>query len=318
MSKLPERGTKDWLFVFIKGMAMGAADVVPGVSGGTIAFITGIYNELLYSLSQIHWHLFAVLRDQGILAVWRQVNGTFLLALFSGVLVSLFSLASVMAIAMTKYPVPVWAFFSGLILASIIYFARQQSGWGIKEWSACVLGAVFVFGISIATPTQLPGYPWLMFFGGFIAICAMILPGISGSFLLLLVGLYPVFLSALSEFEVGLIVSFGLGAICGLLAFTRFLHWLLRRHERVTLAVLIGFLIGSLNVTWPWKRVVETMIDRHGELVPLVQTNVMPEQFSQLNGQEAMLITALASFSLGLFLVLFTEYISNKLEKTHT
>ena len=157
-----------------------------------------------------------------------------------------------------------------------------------------------------------------MFFGGFVAICAMILPGISGSFLLLLVGLYPVFLRALSEFEIGLIASFGLGAVCGLLSFTRFLHWLLKRHERITLAVLIGFLIGSLNVTWPWKQVVETMIDRHGELVPLVQTNVMPEQFSQLNGQESMLIAALASFSLGLFLVLFTEYISNRLEKTHT
>ena len=134
MNSLSERGIKDWLFVFIKGMAMGAADVVPGVSGGTIAFITGIYNELLHSLSQIHWRLFSVLRNQGVLAVWRQVNGTFLLSLFSGVLVSLFSLASVMSIAMTKYPVPVWAFFSGLILASIVYFARQQSGWRLKEW----------------------------------------------------------------------------------------------------------------------------------------------------------------------------------------
>lgn len=307
-----KRNAKAYSGLFVRGMAMGAADVVPGVSGGTIAFITGIYDELLHSLQQINVKALLILKDEGIAAAWRYINGGFLLAVFAGVLLSLKTFAEVITIALEVYPILVWAFFFGLILASILYFARQQSGWRWKHWLACAAGAAVVFGVSLASPAQLPGHWWMLFLGGFIAICAMILPGISGSFLLLLMGLYPVFLKALSDFDLLSLASFGAGCVCGLLSFSRVLAWLLDSYHRVTLAVLIGFLVGSLNVTWPWKQTLATTVDRHGEVIPLTQANVLPGTFEALTGQDAMLGGAVAFFVLGSLLVLLSEYFAHR------
>lgn len=287
---------------------MGAADVVPGVSGGTIAFITGIYDELLHSLQQLNFKALLILKTEGFAAAWRYINGGFLLAVFAGILLSLKTFAEIITYALDAYPILVWAFFFGLILASIAYFARQQSDWRWRHWLACALGAAVVFGISLASPAQLPGHWWMLFLGGFIAICAMILPGVSGSFLLLLMGLYPVFLKALSDFDLVSLASFGAGCVCGLLSFSRALAWLLDSYHKVTLAVLIGFLVGSLNVTWPWKQTLTTMVDRHGDTIPVSQANVLPGTFEALTGQDAMLGLAILSFVLGAVLVLLSEY----------
>ena len=304
------RNAKAYSQRFIKGMAMGAADVVPGVSGGTIAFITGIYDELLHSLQQLNPKALLVLKEQGFAAAWRYINGGFLLAVFGGILLSLKTFAEIITLALGAYPILVWSFFFGLILASVVYFAKQQTGWGWRHWLSCLLGAAFVFGVSMLAPAQLPGAWWMLFIGGFIAICAMILPGISGSFLLLLMGLYPVFLQALSDLDIVALASFGAGCVCGLLSFSRLLAWLLDHYHKVTLAVLIGFLVGSMNVTWPWKQVLTTTVDRHGEVIPLVQKNVLPGQFEAITGQDAMLIWAVAFFVLGALLVLLTEFVA--------
>lgn len=302
-----KRDAKAYSGIFIRGLAMGAADVVPGVSGGTIAFITGIYDELLHSLQNLNLTALRVLKQEGFLAAWSYINGGFLLALFAGILLSLKTFAEIITVALDAYPILVWAFFFGLILASILYFALQQRGWRWQHWFACAAGAAIVFGISMASPAQLPGYWWMLFIGGFIAICAMILPGISGSFLLLLMGLYPVFLQALSTFDIASLASFGAGCIFGLLAFSRLLAWLLDRFHKITLAVLIGFLVGSLNVTWPWKQTLATTVDRHGEVIPLTQRNVLPAEFESLTGQDPMLGLAIVSLVLGAFLVLSAE-----------
>lgn len=287
---------------------MGAADVVPGVSGGTIAFITGIYDELLHSLQQLNFKAFLILKNEGVASAWRYINGGFLLAVFAGILLSLKTFAEIITLALEAYPILVWAFFFGLISASIIYFGRQQTAWRWQHWLACALGAAAVFGVSLASPAQLPGHWWMLFLGGFIAICAMILPGISGSFLLLLMGLYPIFLRALSDLDLVALASFGAGCVCGLLCFSRVLAWLLDTYQKVTLAVLIGFLVGSLNVTWPWKQTLTTMVDRHGEVIPLTQTNVFPGTFEALTGQDAMLGFAVMMCVLGAALVLSSEY----------
>lgn len=307
-----KRNAKAYAGLFVKGMAMGAADVVPGVSGGTIAFITGIYDELLHSLQQLNFKALFILKNEGFAAAWSYINGGFLLALFAGILLSLKTFAEIITIALDAYPIVVWAFFFGLILASVIYFARQQSGWGWRHFLACAVGAAFVFAVSLASPAQLPGHWWMLFIGGFIAICAMILPGISGSFLLLLMGLYPVFLRALSDLDIVALASFGAGCICGLLSFSRVLAWLLDNYHKATLAVLIGFLIGSLNVTWPWKQTLLTTIDRHGETIPLTQKNVLPWQFEQLTGYESMLMPAIVAFVVGAMLVLSSEIYASK------
>ncbi len=311
--QLKARSLKQYLGLTLRGAAMGAADVVPGVSGGTIAFITGIYDELLYSLRQVTPRALWVWKCSGFKAAWAHINGGFLLALFSGVLLSLFTFAKVITWALEQYPIIVWAFFFGLVVASIAYFAKQQSGWRALQWIGLVVGTLSVYWVSIATPAQLPGANWMLFLGGFIAICAMILPGISGSFLLLLMGLYPVFLRAITQFDVVALACFGVGCIAGLLLFSRVLSWLLEYHKATTMAVLIGFLLGSLNVIWPWKLVLKTTVDRHGEVIPLVQKAVLPYQFIEQTGQSAMLFSALAAAALGVFVVLFAEIFGERL-----
>lgn len=311
----PERSLKDYLFIFLKGLCMGAADVVPGVSGGTIAFITGIYDEWLDSLKRCTPAVLLRLKREGLVATWNYINGTFLLAVFGGILISLASLAKLITLALHAYPILVWAFFFGLIIASIILLVKHQPHWRITSWITLVCGALFVLAISMAAPAQLPGYPWVLFLGGFVAICAMMLPGISGSFILLLVGLYPVFLKAITDFDIVSLASFGLGCICGLITFSRFLSWLLQAYHASTLATLIGFLVGSLYVTWPWKQVLATAVDRHGETIVLQQASVLPAKFTAITGQEPMLLGAIGCALAGVFLVVGVELVAGLMKK---
>ncbi|VUD51903.1 hypothetical protein TDB9533_01523 [Thalassocella blandensis] len=307
------RSVKENALILVRGMAMGAADVVPGVSGGTIAFITGIYDELLHSLKNIGPAALMVLFKQGFGEFWRHINGTFLVCLFVGILISIKTFAQIISFCLDSYPLIVWGFFSGLIAASIILLFKKHPEWRVKDFVLCAIGALIVVGISLAKPAQVPGTPIMLFFGGFIAICAMILPGISGSFLLLLMGLYPVFLAAINELDIMALGCFAAGCISGLLVFSRFLSWLLDRFYTQTLALLVGFLIGSLNVTWPWKVVLQTMRDRHGDEVPLVQRNVWPWNFEDLTQTDTMFWFVVISTCGGIFLVLFTEYIAKRL-----
>lgn len=310
--QFPHRTAKDHLKLVIKGMGMGAADVVPGVSGGTIALITGIYDEFLCSLKQLSPKTLWVLKDQGLKAAWQSVNGGFLLSVFVGILLSAITFAHIITWALEAYPILVWAFFFGLVLASIVVFCLRQKQWRSHECVGLIIGAMCVYGVSIVTPAQLPINYWVLFGGGFIAICAMILPGVSGSFLLLLMGLYPGVLAAVKGFDIPALASFGVGCMAGLLVFSHFLSWLLSRYYSVTMAVLIGFLIGSLNVIWPWKLTLQTVVDRHGEVVPLLQEAVMPWAYAAKTGAKPMILMALTAVVLGLFIVLFTEFVSRK------
>ena len=312
------RTVKEHALIFARGLAMGAADVVPGVSGGTIAFITGIYDELLHSLKTLGPDALVVLYKQGLREFWRHINGTFLVCLFAGILISIKTFAQIISFCLEAYPLIVWGFFSGLIAASVILLFKKHPEWRAQDFVLCFLGAVVVIGISIAKPSQVPGTPLMLFLGGFVAICAMILPGISGSFILLLVGLYPVFLQAFNDWDLVALACFGAGCIGGLLVFSRFLSWLLDRYYSHTLAVLVGFLIGSLNVTWPWKVVEQTRIDRHGEVVPLIQANVWPWNYLEITQNDTMLGFVVLSAACGIFIVLFAEYIAKRLAENRS
>ncbi len=311
---MEQRTLRDYFFILLRGMAMGAADIVPGVSGGTIALITGVYEELLRSLKQLTPAALLVLFKQGVPAFWRHINGNFLLALFGGVLLSLKTLAAGVSWCLEHEPLLVWGGFSGLIAASLYVLARDQARWGAAQLLLFVLGAALVVAIALAKPAQAPAEWWMLFLGGFIAICAMILPGISGSFLLLLMGLYPVFLAAIDQLDLLALASFGVGCIAGLLVFSRFLSWLLARWYTNTLAVMLGFLAGSLYVTWPWKIVTETMIDRHGEVVSLMQQNTLPGTFAQLSGESAQLGAVIFCAFVGALLVLSIDFLSKRMD----
>jgi putative membrane protein len=309
-----KRGIKEYLVVLLKGMCMGAADVVPGVSGGTIAFITGIYDEWLDSLKRCTPAVLIMLKKEGIAKTWRHINGNFLLALFGGILISLKTFAALVLMALDAYPVLIWAFFTGLIAASIFSLGRSQRDWKLADWIGFVLGAAFVYGVSILAPAQLPGHWWILFLGGFVAICAMILPGISGSFILLLAGLYPVFLNAIHSLDLIALASFGAGCLSGLLLFSRLVSWLLHHYHKLTLATLIGFLVGSLNVTWPWKQALVTTVDSHGRTIVLQQSNLNPLDYTAVTGGEPLILLAVLSAIAGALLVLVTEWAATKMK----
>lgn len=314
----PNRTIKDYLFILLKGLCMGAADVVPGVSGGTIAFITGIYDEWLSSLKRCTPAVLLMLKRDGIVKTWQYINGNFLVALFGGILISLKTFAAIVLMAMDNYPILVWAFFSGLVAASIYLLVREQRGWGVVEFVGLIFGILFILAISYMAPAQLPAHGWILFLGGFVAICAMILPGISGSFILLLVGLYPVFLQAIHHLEIGKLLWFGAGCITGLVVFSRFLLWLLNSYHSQTLAVLIGFLVGSLSVTWPWKHALVTTVDSHGRTIALQQENLSPFNYMAVTGSEPTIVLAVVWALAGVLLVVGVEIIAGWLKRRNS
>ena len=268
-----------FILTFLKGAAMGAADVVPGVSGGTIAFITGIYERLLNAIKSINPAALKVLFQEGIGAAWRHVDGTFLLALFSGILGSVFTLAKALEWCMEHYPQLLWAFFFGLIIASSIYIIRQVGQWNASAFIGLILGTVVAYGITILSPGESPNTYPMLFLAGSIAICAMILPGISGSFILLLLGMYKHVLGAATSFDVVSLAIFMVGCITGLLLFSHVLSWTFKNFRNTTLAVLAGFMICSIKKVWPWQNVASTRLNSDGETVPFMYENVLPGDY---------------------------------------
>lgn len=308
------RSPSQYLLLFLKGIAMGAADVVPGVSGGTIAFISGIYAELIDTIKAINLHALKVLRRDGIAEAWRYINGFFLVTLLAGVLTSLFSLANVMQYLLTAHPLPLWSFFTGLIIGSVVYLLRQNPPQRMTDKGLFLLGIVIAYGISIAPSVTLDGGHLTMFFAGTIALCAMILPGISGSFILVLLGLYPVFIGAIVGFQLDILIVFALGGLIGLMAFSRLLSWLLDNYQAAVIAVMCGFLVGSLNIIWPWKQVLETATSHSGKTLVLASQNLLPNKFAAL-GQDPQTALCVTAFFVALILVLGLEYIGEKSSK---
>ncbi|MCT7904285.1 Domain of uncharacterised function (DUF368) [Candidatus Ornithobacterium hominis] len=244
---------KKHLWIYLKGIAMGAADVVPGVSGGTIAFITGIYDNLLSSISNINLELIKTLQKEGFAKAWEKINGNFLIVLLAGIATSILSLAKLITYLMHHYPIQLWSFFFGLIVASIFYVAKEITRWRWVEFIMLFLGAAFIFWISILPPLASNDNHIYLFFAGAIAACAMILPGISGSFILLILGAYSIIIAGIADRNLLLLTIVALGAITGLLAFSKLLNYLLAQFHDSFIAVLVGFLIGSLWKIWPWK-----------------------------------------------------------------
>lgn len=303
------------LLLMLKGCAMGMADVVPGVSGGTIAFISGIYEELLDSIKSVDAKALRLLFTGRLKEFWRHINGRFLLPLLTGIGIAIFSLAQLMAWLLVNHPIPVWAFFFGLIIASALSVARQVGRWNVQSLAACAVGAALAWWITVATPTQTPDTWWFIILSGSIAVCAMILPGISGAFILLLMGKYQFILQAVGNFDIPILLLFIVGAATGIISFSHLLSWLLKNRHDVTVALLMGFMIGSLNKVWPWKKVLETYTDSHGEVHPLVESNVMPARFEALSGENAHLLQAVVLCVAGFMLIYGIEAVARIIAK---
>ncbi|MFT4739507.1 MAG: putative membrane protein [Marivirga sp.] len=306
------RSIKDYSLLALKGLAMGAADVIPGVSGGTIAFITGIYDELLKSIKSIDLDAIKLLTKFQIKAFWQHINGSFLITLLSGIAISVLSLAKLMNFLLLNHPIMVWSFFFGLIIISALIVARDIKE---KSWKAVlsgILGIIIAYAISELTPSQTPENWWFIVIAGSVAICAMILPGISGAFILLILGKYKFIVTALDERNIPIIALFMAGCIIGILLFSRVISWLLDHYKSLTIAMLAGFMIGSLNKVWPWKIIDSYRLNSHGEQVPYLDHNVLPHQYLQETTNNPHIVEAILLASFGILIVVLIEKIANK------
>lgn len=295
------------ILLVLKGIAMGAADVVPGVSGGTIAFITGIYEELVDSIKNLNGKAVKILFTQGFSAFWKHINGFFFVKLLSGIGISILSLSKLIIYLLDYHPILIWSFFFGLIIASVFLVGKEITQWKINTIIGLVFGTVFSFWITIVTPTESPDSYLFLFFAGFVAIIAMILPGISGAFILLIMGAYYTVIGTLNNFREALvgmnvesllengskIAVFALGCLIGITSFSHVLSWMFKHYKNTTLAILTGFMAGSMNKIWPWKTTIMTRINHEGKadesIVPFIQDNVWPWNYGHLSELEKSL-----------------------------
>jgi len=319
---MPQRNFIQYLLITAKGLAMGAADVVPGVSGGTIAFISGIYEELITTIHNLDLGFFKIWKKDGFSKAWKHYNLSFLLALFSGVLISILSLAKLITWLLEFYPIAVWSFFFGLVIASILYVGKQISKWRLVVVLALIIATVLSYLVTIAEPIGSPDSIWFLFLAGFIAIIAMILPGISGAFILLLMGAYTTVIRIITQLTEGIstldtnlilnslgkILIFGLGAIVGLKLFSKVLNWLFKHHKNLILAVLTGFMIGALNKIWPWKEVLQYRLNHAGEEVPFLERSILPQNFDG----NPQIILAVAFAIIGFLTIFLLERVAVK------
>ncbi|HEX9650981.1 MAG TPA: DUF368 domain-containing protein [Cyclobacteriaceae bacterium] len=301
---------KKYPVIYLKGIAMGIADAIPGVSGGTIALIAGIYEQLIDSIKAFDITAIKYLRKFQIRDFWRYVNGNFLLTLVLGIATSLVTLSHFVTFLLREYPIQIWSFFFGLIIISSAVVLRRINKWNPGVIISLLIGVAAAFLITKATPAQTPNELWFIFISGSIAIIAMILPGISGAFLLLLLGKYEYVYLALRDLNLAIIGVFIAGAITGLLSFSRAISWLLKNYHNSAIALLSGFMIGSLNKIWPWKIITLFRENSEGEQIPLLEKNVLPAQYFQETGNDPFIFQAILFVAVGIFIVVLLEKIS--------
>ncbi len=321
--------TSNPLGIILRGMAMGMAEVIPGVSGGTIAFITGIYEKLLNTIKAFGPDLIPTFKKDGFSGVWSAINGTFLVTLLGGMAAGIVIGVFVISYLLETYPPLIWAFFFGLIIASAIYIGRQISKWGAGEIVLLILGAIIAYGITIITPANGSESLVVVFIAGAIAISALILPGISGSFILLLMGMYTYIVTdtlkpALTTFAVDKLITmavFALGCLVGLMTLSRVLSWTFKNYRDLTLAILTGFMIGSLNKIWPWRVPSEWLRDASGKIILdedgspkkiLMEDNVLPAAYQAATNLDPYVIGAVGLLILGFISVFLMERLGAK------
>jgi len=306
-----QRRLIDYLIISLKGMAMGAADAVPGVSGGTIAFISGIYEELINTISGVNLSLITTLRKEGFFTFWKQLNGNFILALLSGIIISFVSFMRLAKYLLENHPILIWSFFFGLIIASIYFVGKQITKWHLATFVGIIVGAVIAYFITTIPASSVNESSYFLFFAGALAICAMILPGISGSFILVILGAYKTLSDAIHDFDFKKLALFVGGAIVGLLSFSHVLKWLFKKYHNLTLALLTGFIIGSLNKVWPWKKVLTWRENTEGLQVPFLEESVSPFAFDGDN----KIVLAISFMVIGFLTIFLLEKLGSKANK---
>ena len=303
-----QRRLFDYFIISLKGLAMGAADAVPGVSGGTIAFISGIYEELITTISNVNASLFKTLFKEGFKPFWKQLNGNFILALLIGIVISFVSFMRLAKYLIENHPILIWSFFFGLIVASIYYVGKGITKWNFGTILILIIGALFAYYITTLPSLANNNSSAYLFLASALAICAMILPGISGAFIMIILGAYKTLSDAVHDVDIKQLAIIIGGALVGLLTFSRVLKWLFKNYNNLTLALLTGFILGSLNKVWPWKEVLSWRTNSKGQEVPLLEQSILPSSFEG----EPQVIYAVILMIIGFFTIIILEKIGTR------
>ena len=304
----------NYISVAAKGFLMGAANVIPGVSGGTMAVLTGIFHKIIACLSCLgDLSTYRLLFTGKFREFWQKIDGGFLVSLAGGILVSIFTLAKVLGYTMSTFPVETWAFFFGLIVASAIVLLLDIKGWKVTDVILCLAGVGLGVGVCMLSPTQTPDSLWFIAICGAVGVCSMILPGISGSFMLLVLGKYHyIMIEAVNNLNLAVLGVFAAGGVLGIIAFAKLLNWVLSKWERGTMLILTGFIIGSLVKIWPWSNMYDIAVSQNlapalekGQLAPALAPEIASAIDLHIGGA---VIFALA----GLACIALIEYFSRK------
>jgi len=293
---------------------MGVADIIPGMSGGSVAFMTGIYTEMVYALRSIDREAFELLTKKRYQDFWNKINGTFLVVLFSGIVTSLFTFARLVAYLQTKYPILVWSFVFGLVLISALLVLRDIKKWNVGIVVAFFFGALVSYGITLLSPAQTPAAIWFIFMTGVLSVSALLIPGLSGVFILLLLGKYQYMVNALISFNFLVIIVFLTGCVAGLIGFSRFLTWTLENYHNATVALLTGFMLGSLNKVWPWREVLEYVTNSRGDQVPAFDRSILPWHYLNITGKDPQVFQAILMMAISVFIVVLFVKIAARLK----
>ncbi|MBR0314203.1 MAG: DUF368 domain-containing protein [Bacteroidales bacterium] len=300
---------KEYILLTLKGIGIGAANVIPGVSGGTIAFLTGIFERLINSLKSFNFRTTKLL-FQGKFRQWaKETDIVFLLFIILGIAISAFSLAKLMLYLLHNQPVATWSFFFGLVLVSCWYVLKEVKKWNVGTFISLILGTAIAVWVSLTSPAETPDTWWFILIAGAASICGMILPGISGSFLLVLMVKYEDLMQSISSLNIPRLALYLIGAVAGLLAFSHFLAWLLKNWYNQTIALLTGFMVGSLIKIWPWQQILQ------GEGDKAITHPILPAKYAALNGCNPQIATAIIMAIIGIAIVVILETWANKEKK---
>ena len=293
---------------------MGVADVIPGMSGGSVAFITGIYSEMVHALRSIDREAFELVTKKRFHDCWTKINGNFLVALFAGIVTSLLTIARVITHLQTRYPILVWSFVFGLVLISALLVLRDIKKWNVGVVAAFFCGALASYGITLLSPVQTPASIWFIFLTGLLSVSALLIPGLSGAFILLLLGKYQYMVNALISFNIVPILVFLGGCVVGLIGFSRFLTWTLDNYRNATVALLTGFMLGSLNKVWPWREVLEYVTNSRGDQVPAFDRSILPWHYFNITGKDPQVFQAILMMAISVFIVVLFVKIAARLK----
>ncbi len=293
---------------------MGVAEVIPGVSGGTVAFLTGIYNELIASIKSVDLEALKLILRLRFREFWKKINGKFLLSVFAGFATSIISLAKLIVYLLSTYPILVWSFFFGLVIIAAPLVFREIKHWTIAVIIAPFIGIIIAYAITNLSPTHLPNSPIFIFLSGAMAICAVILPGISGAFILLLIGKYQFVITSLVEVDMRVMSIFVLGCVFGIVLFARILSWILAKYHDITIALLAGFMLGSLNKIWPWREILEYVTNSKGVQIPAFDKSVLPWQYFEKTGKDPLILQAIFMMALGVIIVVLIDKVVARLK----